>query len=283
MGAGKTTVGKQLAKSLEMDFYDTDLEIEKRSGVRISTIFEMEGESGFRKREAAMIDELTQMQNIVLATGGGAVINPENRQLLASRGTVIYLRASIDDLLQRTQNDKNRPLLQTADPRAKLESLFAQRDPLYREVADIIIDTSRQNVHLLVNRLLQRADNSMIDAAITAEVQRGIDYVRSSVADFSEWPAKIRDVESKCRRDVDGGVDAGAKTYGPLGIEIQEARQRLTRLCEADFVVYEAARELFTRRQRDMMRKLAMHIVAAKPAYLQPGDVRPPPTPHAQP
>ena len=153
MGAGKTTVGKQLAKSLEMDFYDTDLEIEKRSGVRISTIFEMEGESGFRKREAAMIDELSQMQNIVLATGGGAVINPENRQLLASRGTVIYLRANVHDLFLRTRFDRNRPLLQNTNAQAKLEQLFAERDPLYREVAHHIVDTGNQPVANIVHKI----------------------------------------------------------------------------------------------------------------------------------
>ncbi len=153
MGAGKTTVGKHLAKSLEMDFYDTDFEIEKRSGVRVSTIFEMEGESGFRKREAAMIDELTQKQNIVLATGGGAVISPENRQLLASRGMVIYLRANVHDLLMRTRFDRNRPLLQNTNAQAKLEQLFQERDPLYREVAHLIVDTGNQPVANIVHKI----------------------------------------------------------------------------------------------------------------------------------
>ena len=153
MGAGKTTVGKHLAKSLEMDFYDTDLEIEKRSGVRISTIFEMEGEVGFRKREALMIDELTQMPNIVLATGGGAVINPENRQHLAERGTVIYLRANVHDLYLRTRFDRNRPLLQNTNAQAKLEQLFKERDPLYREVAHHIVDTGNQPVINIVQQI----------------------------------------------------------------------------------------------------------------------------------
>lgn len=153
MGAGKTTVGKQLAKSLEMDFYDTDLEIEKRSGVRISTIFEMEGEAGFRKREAAMIDELTQLPNIVLATGGGAVIKPENRQHLRERGTVIYLRANVQDLYHRTRFDRNRPLLQNTNAHAKLEQLFKERDPLYCEVAHHIVDTGNQPVANIVQKI----------------------------------------------------------------------------------------------------------------------------------
>lgn len=153
MGAGKTTVGKHLAKSLEMDFYDTDQEIEKRTGVRIPTIFEMEGEAGFRKREVLMIDELTQMSNIVLATGGGAVLNAENRQHLATRGTVIYLRASVQDLYLRTRFDRNRPLLQNTNAQAKLEQLFSERDPLYREVAHHIVDTGNQPVANIVQKI----------------------------------------------------------------------------------------------------------------------------------
>ena len=153
MGAGKTTVGKHLAKSLEMDFYDTDQEIEKRTGVRIPTIFEMEGEAGFRKREVLMIDELTQMPNIVLATGGGAVLNAENRQHLAGRGTVIYLRASVQDLYLRTRFDRNRPLLQNTNAQAKLEQLFSERDPLYREVAHHIVDTGNQPVANIVQKI----------------------------------------------------------------------------------------------------------------------------------
>ncbi|MEI7917739.1 MAG: shikimate kinase, partial [Methylophilaceae bacterium] len=129
MGAGKTTVGRYLAKNLGLDFYDTDQEIEKRTGVRVPTIFEMEGEAGFRKREVSMIDELTQLPNIVLATGGGAVLSADNRQHLASRGHVIYLRASVQDLFLRTRFDRNRPLLQNNNPKAKLEQLFAERDP----------------------------------------------------------------------------------------------------------------------------------------------------------
>ncbi len=158
MGAGKTTVGRQLARLTGKTFYDSDHEIEARTGVRIPVIFEIEGEAGFRVRESEMIAELAALPDIVLATGGGAVLDPHNRQILANHGTVIYLRASIDDLLARTQHDKNRPLLQTANPRAKLEALFAQRDPLYREVADIVVDTSRQNINTLVHRLLRQIE-----------------------------------------------------------------------------------------------------------------------------
>jgi shikimate kinase len=155
MGAGKTTVGKLLAKHLQKTFIDCDHEIERRTGVRIPVIFDLEGEPGFRCREAAVLDELTQRENIVLATGGGAVLKAENRQALRERGTTIYLRANVEDLWRRTRRDKNRPLLQTEDPRARLEELLATRDPLYREVAHLIIDTGEQSVQKLVRRLEQ--------------------------------------------------------------------------------------------------------------------------------
>ena len=153
MGAGKTTVGRLLAKNLGAVFYDTDQEIEKRTGVRVPVIFEMEGECGFRKREIGMIDELSQMQNIVLATGGGAVIAPENREHLKSRGIVIYLRASVQDLYIRTRFDRNRPLLQNTNAQAKLQELYAARDPLYREVATYIVDTGNQPVMNIVQKI----------------------------------------------------------------------------------------------------------------------------------
>jgi shikimate kinase len=153
MGAGKTTVGRLLAKSLNMPFYDTDHEIERRTGVRIPVIFEVEGESGFRRRETAMIEELSQLPAVVLATGGGAVLMQENRENLKRNGTVIYLRANVHELWLRTRNDKNRPLLQNADPRSRLELLFAERDPLYREVATHIVDTGGQPVSAIVHQI----------------------------------------------------------------------------------------------------------------------------------
>lgn len=153
MGAGKTTVGKILAKHLHKTFYDSDHEIEHRTGVNIPLIFELEGEVGFRKRETVTIEELVQIHDIVLATGGGAVLAKQNRENLSQHGTVIYLRAQPEELFHRTRGDKNRPLLQTDDPRAKLERLFSERDPLYREIADIVIDTGDQSVSAIVTQL----------------------------------------------------------------------------------------------------------------------------------
>jgi shikimate kinase len=153
MGAGKTTVGRLLAKHLDKCFYDSDHEIVRRNGVLIPVIFEVEGEAGFRKREGCVIDELSGLSNIVMATGGGAVLSAQTRAVLSARGTVVYLRGTVDELWQRTKHDRNRPLLQTADPKGRLRELYAQRDPLYREVADVVIDTSRQNVNALVRQL----------------------------------------------------------------------------------------------------------------------------------
>jgi shikimate kinase len=153
MGAGKSTIGKHLAKRLGKSFIDSDHEIERRTGVKIPVIFEIEGEAGFRLREQQVIHELTDRQDIVLATGGGAVLHASNRQDLHTRGTVIYLRANIDDLFARTRRDKNRPLLQTPDPKARLTELFLQRDPLYKEIAHIVIDTGRQSVNTLLAQL----------------------------------------------------------------------------------------------------------------------------------
>ena len=153
MGAGKTTVGKLLAKHVGKLFIDSDHEIERRTGVKVHLIFELEGEAGFRARETAVIDELTQQENIVLATGGGAILYAENREALHNRGTVIYLRANVEDLWRRTRHDKNRPLLQTENPRARLQQLLSQRDPLYRETAHVVIDTGEQNVQKLVRQL----------------------------------------------------------------------------------------------------------------------------------
>ncbi|MEK9866627.1 MAG: shikimate kinase [Betaproteobacteria bacterium] len=153
MGAGKTSVGKLLAKRAKKEFFDSDQVIVERTGVEIPTIFHHEGEDGFREREKAVIFELTQMENIVLATGGGAVLREENRQHLISSGFVIYLKAQVDALYKRTQLDKSRPLLQTDDPRARLDSLFQERDPIYSEVADLIIETGDLSLQGFLRRL----------------------------------------------------------------------------------------------------------------------------------
>jgi shikimate kinase len=154
MGAGKTTVARLLAGRLNRTFIDADHELEGRCGVKVPVIFEIEGEEGFRNREVAILDELTSRSGIVLATGGGAVLREENRQRLSARGVVIYLRAQPHDLYMRTRYDKNRPLLATPDPQKRLDELFLQRDPLYREVADLVIDTGRQGVQILVKQIL---------------------------------------------------------------------------------------------------------------------------------
>lgn len=140
MGAGKTTVGRQLAKRLGRQFFDSDHEIVERTGVPIPTIFEIEGEEGFRRREVQTVHELTESDNIVMATGGGVVLKPENRQRLSETGWVVYLNVPPALLFERTRHDRNRPLLHVADPLAKLEELHAVRDPLYRETAHIVVD-----------------------------------------------------------------------------------------------------------------------------------------------
>lgn len=167
MGAGKTTIGRMLARKLGKRFVDSDHEIEARTGASIPWIFEIEGEASFRRRESDMIRELTGQHGIVLATGGGAVLDPVNRALLAERGTVVYLRAGINSILQRTSHDRNRPLLQTPDPRGKLEELTSQREPLYREVADLVIDTGRPNVQSMVHTILEQM------AALEAAREKG--------------------------------------------------------------------------------------------------------------
>jgi shikimate kinase/3-dehydroquinate synthase len=154
MGAGKTTIGRILARKLGKRFIDSDHEIEARTGASIPWIFEIEGEASFRRREAEVIRDLTAQSGIVLATGGGAVLDPESRAYLQQRGRVIYLRANVSSIMLRTSHDKNRPLLQTANPRQKLEELTAQREPLYREIADLVIDTGRPNVQSMVQTIL---------------------------------------------------------------------------------------------------------------------------------
>ncbi len=156
MGSGKTTIGRQLAKALRGEFVDSDHEIESRTGATIPWIFDIEGEEGFRKRERAVIEDLTRRSGIILATGGGAVLAPENRECLRRGGIVVYLRATLDELFERTAKDKNRPLLQTEDPKAKLGAILQAREPLYLEVADLVVDTGRKGVRPLVRELAGR-------------------------------------------------------------------------------------------------------------------------------
>lgn len=160
MGAGKTTVGRLLARRMKREFFDSDHEIEQRCGVPVPVIFDIEGEPGFRAREAQVIAELSAREGIVLATGGGAVLDADSRRRLAAGGTVVYLHARPSDLYERVRHDKNRPLLATPDPLAKLESLYAERDPLYREIADVVIDTGLQNAPALARQLLARLEEN---------------------------------------------------------------------------------------------------------------------------
>jgi shikimate kinase len=155
MGTGKTTVGRQLSRKLKMPFYDSDRVIEEQTGADISLIFEKEGESGFRKREADIIDKLTQKQNIILATGGGAVLDKENRNHLVNRGTVFYLKSNLKTLVERTSKDKNRPLLHADEPVEKiLQRLLEQRGPLYEETADYIIETANNSIHSVIQAII---------------------------------------------------------------------------------------------------------------------------------
>lgn len=154
MGAGKTTIGRGLARILGREFIDLDHELEARCGVRVPVIFEIEGEAGFRRREAAALEECTRRRNIILATGGGAILSADNRRLLHERGVVVYLRASVDELFRRTSRDRNRPLLATADPYGTLCGLLALREPLYAETADLTVDTGATPVSNLVKSIL---------------------------------------------------------------------------------------------------------------------------------
>ena len=155
MGAGKSAVGRQLARALHLEFVDSDDEIERRTGVDIPFIFEKEGEEGFRKREAAVIDDLTKRDNVVLATGGGAVIRDENRNHLGGRGYVIYLYTSVDQQVARTAKGRERPLLENGDRRNILEELLEKRDPLYREIADLVVDTDGRKVKSVADEIVE--------------------------------------------------------------------------------------------------------------------------------
>lgn len=159
MGAGKSTIGRQLAQMLNMDFLDSDTVIEERAGADIDWIFDIEGEAGFRKREERVINELTQSQGLVLSTGGGSVVSKDNRNALSARGIVVYLETTIDKQFERTQRDKKRPLLQTEDPYQVLVELSKVRNPLYEEIADITIQTNEQTAKVVATQIIDMMDN----------------------------------------------------------------------------------------------------------------------------
>ena len=156
MGAGKSAVGRYLARTLHLSFVDSDDEIESRTGVDIPFIFEKEGEVGFRKREAVVIDDLSKMDGVVLATGGGAVLDIDSRSRLGGRGLVVYLYTTVDQQVLRTQKGRARPLLENADPRAMLQDLLDARDPLYREIADIVVETDGRKVKSVADEIIEQ-------------------------------------------------------------------------------------------------------------------------------
>ena len=156
MGAGKTTIGRQLARALDMPFYDSDKAIEDKTGVDIPTIFEFEGEEGFRNREQKMIEQLSGLNGVVLATGGGVVLREQNRELLKTNGFVVYLQCSVDRILQRTRRDKQRPLLQTENPRERIKLLLEQRETLYLSCSDYKVDTGKMQSKEAVKRIIKQ-------------------------------------------------------------------------------------------------------------------------------
>lgn len=166
MGSGKTAVGKQLAKLLKVPFYDSDAEIEKTAGVDIPFIFEKEGEASFRKRECEAIDLLTQLNGIVLATGGGAILAEENRKHLKARGKVVYLHTSIEQQLERTRHSRHRPMLNVADPEQRLRSLFAIRSPLYESVATIIVNTDHRRVVAVAQDIIDKLQLTKVSQSV---------------------------------------------------------------------------------------------------------------------
>lgn len=160
MGAGKSTIGRQLADFLKLQFFDSDREIEERCGVTIDWIFDIEGEEAFRERERNIIEELTEKTGIVLATGGGAILSPQSRERLSARGTVVYLRATIDQQVERTEKDTRRPLLQVSNRRETIENLAEEREPLYEECADLIIDTNSGTVRSVANAIVAQLEEN---------------------------------------------------------------------------------------------------------------------------
>jgi len=236
MGAGKTTVGRALAKKLNKLFIDSDHEIEARTGVSIPLIFEIEGEESFRQRETEVIRDLSGRRGIVLATGGGAVMRPENREYLKSRGTVIYLRASIHNILQRTSRDKNRPLLQTADPRRRLEELSRQREPYYRDVADIVIDTGRPNVQFLVHSILSQLE--LLPSQLPDELEQEQEsqagttsQASASVPISSNFPMNQPSTFPASAPTITLQVELGERSYPiEIGPALLTDRERIARL-----------------------------------------------------
>jgi shikimate kinase len=159
MGAGKSTIGRELADRLHLEFFDSDQEIERRTGADIAWVFDLEGEEGFRKREEGVIEDLSEKQGIVLATGGGSVISTQVRNRLSARGVVVYLETTIDKQVARTQRDRKRPLLQTSEePRTVLENLAVERNPLYEEIADVIVKTDDQSAKVVAHKIVERLD-----------------------------------------------------------------------------------------------------------------------------
>jgi len=159
MGAGKSTIGRELADRLHLEFFDSDQEIERRTGADIAWVFDLEGEEGFRKREEGVIEDLSEKQGIVLATGGGSVISKQVRNRLSARGVVVYLETTIDKQVARTQRDRKRPLLQTSEePRTVLENLAVERNPLYEEIADVIVKTDDQSAKVVAHKIVERLD-----------------------------------------------------------------------------------------------------------------------------
>jgi shikimate kinase len=161
MGSGKTAVGRQLAKLLHLEFHDSDVEVERRTGVDIPYIFEREGEAGFREREREVIDSLTQLSNVIIATGGGAVLLPQNREHLSTRGRVVYLQTGIEQQLERTRHGRQRPLLYTDDPESRLRELMAHRAPLYEAIANVTVATDGRHVRAVAEEIVQRLNDQV--------------------------------------------------------------------------------------------------------------------------
>lgn len=165
MGVGKSTIGRKLAALTSKQFIDADQELEARTGVSISVIFDIEGEDGFRRREAALLNELTEKDDIILATGGGAILSEANRQVLRARGYVVYLHADIDTLVKRTHRDRSRPLLQNVDRKKKLQDLMEVREPIYRQEADLVIDTNNESPTTVARKIVEKMHQTPVSSS----------------------------------------------------------------------------------------------------------------------